>query len=188
MRRGHWWGVMRSGLTMAAAVASTALLLSGCADRQRHGAAASGAHQWQVDRATCQSKFSTSNADAIARANCLNDADKKYLAVYEGNEYPDLQLLTMAKRSELAEKQAAGKITYAQATLEFQQFAAQLVTETLNRRNASNAVAAQQSAAALTLMRANQPAPYQLPMPAPPPRTLNTNCQTYGTATNCQTQ
>ena len=57
------------------------------------------------------------------------------------------------------------------------------------------AAQAQASTAALlvglaALQSANRPAsqPSQLAMPSPPPRMLNTNCQTYGQTTSCQTQ
>ena len=169
-------------------------------------------HQRDAAYATCKAKFSESDAVAVARANCFNEADKKYAP---STAYPDLTYLMMAKRSELAERQQAGKTTAAQANFEFQQTATQVVSEEQRRRNAAEALAAQQSAiaaqqqaqeqaqeqaqaaqqqanrnaAALMLLQTmrNQPAPtpaYQIPVPT----TLNTNCQTYGNNTTCQTR
>lgn len=153
---------------------------------------AAASEQHQADVAACQATFSESNKEAIARAKCFNEADAKYNST---TRYPDLINLVIAKRTELAERQAAGKITHAQATLELRQLMTQLVSEEQRRNavaNQQNAMAqANNNAAALILlqsMQATRPAPNQLPMPAPPPTTLNTNCQTYGGNTYCQTR
>jgi hypothetical protein len=153
---------------------------------------AAAVQQHNTDIAACRAEFSESKKDAVARARCMNEADQKYIPT---TKYPDLGYLIIAKRTELAERQAAGKITHAQMALEFQQQMTQIVSEEQRRNNANAAVDAQRqannTAAALMVLQsvqANRPAPYQLPMPAPPPRTLNTNCQTYGMTTNCQTQ
>jgi len=155
-------------------------------------ALAAAVEQHTADMAACRAKFSENNKEAVARARCFNEADQKYAPT---TRYPDLISLVIAKRTELAERQAAGKITHAQLMFELQLLVTQLASEEQRRNNAYTAVEAQQqanrNAAALMLlqtMQANRPAPYQLPMPAPSPRTLNTNCQTYGTTTNCQTQ
>ena len=190
---------MRSSLTMAAMAASAGLWLSGCAaqqaDQQRQAMIAAVGQQHQADAAACKATFSESNKDAIAREKCLSEADNKSNPF---TKYPDLANLLTAKRTELAEKQAAGKITRAEMVLEFNELAAKVGSEAQRRDNDARAVAAQQqannTATALLLMqsmRANQPAPaYQVPAPTftPPPRTLNTNCWTVGTNTTCQTQ
>jgi hypothetical protein len=170
--------------------------LAGCAAQQaqqrQQAMLAAALEQHTADIATCKATFSESDKDAIARTKCFNEADEKYIPT---TRYPDLGYLVIAKRSELAEKQAAGKITRAQVVLELQQLLTQLTSEEQRRNNDANAIAAQQqannNAAALMVlqsMQANRPVPYQLPMPAPPPPTLNTNCQTVGTSTFCQTR
>lgn len=160
------------------------------AQRERQAMLAAAAQQHNEDFAACRARFSQSNKDAVARATCFNEADKKYAPT---TRYPDLTALVIAKRTELAERQAAGKITRAQFELELQQLVTQLVSEEQRRNNEANAVAAQEqankSAAALMLlgsMQTNRPATYQ-PMVVPPPTTLNTNCQTFGANTYCQT-
>lgn len=161
-------------------------------DQQQQAMLAAAMQQHNEDVAACRAQFSESNHDAVARAKCFNQADEKFAPTAR---YPDLINLLMAKRSELAERQAAGKITRAQSMLELQQMITQLTSEEKRRDNDANAVLAQHQAnnniAAMTLlqsMQANRPAPYQLPMPTPPPPTLNTNCQTYGGNTFCQTR
>jgi hypothetical protein len=159
--------------------------------QERQEMLAAAVQQHNEDFTTCGATYSESNKDAIARAKCFNDADQKYAPT---TKYPDLINLVIAKRTELAERQSAGKITHAQAMLELQQLITQLVSEEQRRNGDANAVAAQQQTnnnmAALLLlqsMQANRPAPYQVPTPAPPSATLNTNCQTYGANTHCQT-
>jgi hypothetical protein len=156
-------------------------------------AAQQAAQQEETDYAACKKNFSESNKDAVARAKCFNEADSKFA---RSSRYPDLINLIIAKRTELAERRAAGKITYAQAQLELSQQVSQVISEGQRRDAANNAVAAQQNAVAaqqrandnmatlmlLQTMQANRPAPYMIPTSP----TLNTNCQTYGTNTSCQ--
>ncbi len=174
----------------------TTIGLAGCAERQaqqrQQAMLAAAFEQHTADFATCRARFSEDNKDAIARAKCFNEADEKYIPT---TRYADLGNLVIAKRSELAERQAAGKITRAQFVLELQQLTTQVASEEQRRINDANAIAAQQQAnnnasalMVLQSMQANRPVPYQLPMPAPPPPTLNTNCQTVGTSTFCQTR
>lgn len=158
--------------------------------RQAQATLAAAVQQHGEDIATCRARFSESNKDAVARAKCFNEADAQYAPAL--TSYPDLVNLVIAKRTELAERQAAGKITRAQSMFELQQLVTQVISEEQRRNNAALGVATQQQAnknmAALMLlqsMQANRPAP--LPMPSPPPATLNTNCQTYGANTYCQT-
>ena len=141
----------------------------------------------QAAEAACVATFSESNKDAVARANCLNEADKKESSFVK---YPDLLNLLIAKRSQLAERQAAGKITRAEMMLEYNELLAKVTSEEQRRDNDANAVAAQQqannNAAALLMLQtiqANRPAP-----PPPPAPTINTSCQTLGTNTYCQTR
>ena len=101
--------------------------------------------------------FSEERKDAIARTKCFNDADQAYMPF---STAPDLVQLRMAKRSELAERVVAGKITRAQAILELTELNANLVTEDQRRRNANQSVAAQQQAAtAATIGAINAGAP-----------------------------
>jgi hypothetical protein len=173
--------------------ASAGFFLAGCASEQQQQrqqqamAGAAAREQYRTDSEACKAKFSESNKDAVARADCFNEADRKYIPT---TRYPDLEYLLIAKRTELAERQAAGKITHAQAALELQQLRTQLTSEEQRRNNANAAAAANDTAAALMLMQTVQQAnkPYQLPMPTPPPPILNTSCQTYGNNTSCQTR
>jgi hypothetical protein len=195
-------GIVRLFLPITAML----FILNGCAEQQlqprqaivaagseqRQMMVAAAGEQHQADAATCRARFSESDKDAVARAKCFNEADEKYAST---TRYPDLAYLLIAKRSELAERQAAGKITRAQFRLELSELGTRLASEEQRRNNDADAVAPQQqandNAAALMVlqsMQANRPAPYQLPMPAPPPPTLNTNCQTSGTNTYCQTR
>jgi hypothetical protein len=158
--------------------------------QQLHEMLAAAVRQHNEDFATCLTKFSESNKDAVARAECFNEADRKFAPT---TKYPDLIALMIAKRTELAERQAEGKITRAQVMFEQQQLLTQLISEEQRRNSEANAVAAQvqanKNAAALMLlqsMQANRPAP--LPTPTPLPATLNTNCQTYGGTAYCQTR
>lgn len=143
--------------------ALVSLMLTGCAQQQRQAMVAAAAQQRQAAIAECGQRFSESNKDAIARAKCLNAADA-IMVPFE--TYPDLPSLVMAKRIELAEKQAAGKITHAQVVLETNQLIAQVVSETQRRgvaqsqANVNNSLAA---AALLQSMQANQPKPYYIP-------------------------
>lgn len=161
----------------------------------RAAAAQQAAQQLATDYAACRKNFSESNRNAVARAKCFNEADAKYAPT---TRYPDLMRLVMAKRSELAERQAVGKITHAQFVLELSQQVTQAVSEEQRRNAENNAIAVQQNAVAaqqqannnlallmaLQTMQANRPAPYMIPTPP----TLNTNCQTYGANTSCQTR
>jgi hypothetical protein len=152
--------------------ACAGFLLSGCAQQKLQQAQ----QQLATDYTTCRATF----PEGVARANCLNEADAKYIPT---TRYPDLGRLLMAKRSEVAERQAAGQITRAQAGLEYEQFRSQLASEEQRRDNADLAA----TAMVLGSMPANQPAPvYRAPTSFTP--TLNTNCQTYGANTSCQTR
>ena len=160
---------MRS--VVVASLCGVGFLLAACAEQQaqqqRQAMVAAAFQEHREESAACITQFSESNKDAVARANCLNAADKKYAPTLA---YPDLQYLLIAKRSELAEKQAAGKITYAQSSLEFSQLMTQLKTEEQRRYTASGVAQSQinannslAAAALLQSMQANQPKPYYIP-------------------------
>ena len=93
---------------------------------------------------SCTASFSEEPKDAIARAKCFNAADEAY-APYTGS--PDLIRLRIAKRTEIAERMATGKITRAQGVLELAELNASLTSEDQRRKNANHSVAAQQQAA-----------------------------------------
>lgn len=101
---------------------------------------AAAGEQHQADAATCRARFSESDKDAVARAKCFNEADEKYAST---TRYPDLAYLLIAKRSELAERQAAGKITRAQFRLELSELGTRLASEEQRRNNDADAVAPQ---------------------------------------------
>jgi hypothetical protein len=141
--------------------------LAGCgiAQRQEQQAAAqawqatidAANQQHAADNAQCYATFSESDKEAVARAKCLADADRKALPT---RSHPDLSTLLTAKRTELAERQAAGKITRAQAVFEFGQLKAQVISEEQQRDNSNRSVAAQQQAAtAATIGAINAGAP-----------------------------
>jgi hypothetical protein len=140
--------------------------LAGCVTAQQEQQAAAQARQAAIDAsnqqyaadvALCKTLFSESDKDAVARAKCLADADQKSLPF---RRYPDLVSLQTAKRTELAERRAAGKITFAQATLEMSQLQAQVMSEEHRRDNSNRSVVAQQQAAtAATIGAINAGAP-----------------------------
>jgi hypothetical protein len=146
-------GIVRLFLPITAML----FILNGCADQQlqqrqtmvsagseqRQMMVAAASEQHQADAATCRARFSESDKDAVARAKCFNEADEKYAPT---TRYPDLAYLLIAKRSELAERQAVGKITRAQFRLELSELGTRLASEEQRRNNDANAVAAQQQA------------------------------------------
>lgn len=149
-----------------------AIVLSSCGlaarrEQQERLAAAMAEHKASSD--ACVARFSESNADALARAKCLNDSDAAYKIT---TRFPDLIDLRMAKRMELAERQSAGKITRAQAMLEMAELQSSLTTEEQRRMNSNQSVAAQQQAATAATIGAFN---------SGRPRT----CTTFGNTTNC---
>src|SRR4051812_17861766 len=90
-------------LVLAAGLCSCGLAMQ--IEQQTRQAAA--LKELSVANDACSARFSESASDAVARAKCFNDADRIVLPVVP---YPDLLNLRMAKRTELAERQAAGKI------------------------------------------------------------------------------
>jgi hypothetical protein len=146
---------------------ATLCLLTGCglaaqqeqqaALQAQQAAGAAAAQQHLADVRLCQTSFSESNKDAVARARCFAIADEK-LKPFQRN--PDLTNLAIAKRNELAERQAAGKITRAQFVLELSQQTSWAMSEEQRRDNANQSVAAQQQAAtAATIGAINAGAP-----------------------------
>jgi hypothetical protein len=117
----------------------------------------------------CQTRFSENASDAVARAKCINAADE---ILRPFDPYADLYNLRNAKRNELAERLAAGKITRAQMVLEFTQLNSQIATEWQHRSNSDRSGAAQQQAAtAATIGAINANAPR--------------SCTLIGNTTNC---
>jgi hypothetical protein len=97
-------------------------MLTGCAEQQAQQAwqaqqamVAAAGQQFKADSDACTTTFSEKDSDAIARAKCINNAEEKEIR-FVGS--PDLHNLRMAKRIELAEKQAAHKITRAELMLQ----------------------------------------------------------------------
>jgi hypothetical protein len=112
----------------------------GLVARQEHQARVKATiEEAKSDTAFCKIHFTEDNRDAIARAKCFNDADAKFATVVS---FPDLINLRIAKRAELAEQQSAGKMTRAQAMLEFAQTNTQIETEFQRRSNADRSVRA----------------------------------------------
>ena len=118
----------------------------------------------------------------------------------------DLVDLQEAARLVGAENLDKGKITESEYKLQLAELRSRIAAESQRRSLAvsntqaalaqaraanTQAQAANMQAAGVLLhglgafQAANRPMPVQMPTP---PRTLNTNCQTYGTNTNCQTR
>lgn len=147
-------GFVRLFLIRELVILVIAIGLAGCGIAQqreqeaalqaRRAAVAAAGQQHEAARETCLKTFSEKNSDAVARAKCFNTADE---ILKPFNRYPDLLNLRIAKRNELAERQAAGKITRAQLVLEGSQLDSQLASEAQRRSNADQSVEAQQQAA-----------------------------------------
>jgi hypothetical protein len=140
---------------MTIPLAVIAIGLTGCAETAQQARQAAAVRQAKETDAACVAKFSESNHDAVARAKCINDAEKIIKSV---SEYPDLVDLRIAKRAELAERQAAGQITRAQLVFEMSELTTSISSEA-QRRDASNRIARAQevSAAAAMYPVAQQP-------------------------------
>jgi hypothetical protein len=129
-------------------------------------------------------------------------------AAWRERRYPYMDLIDLQEAARLvgAENLDKGKITEAEYKLQLAELRSRIAAESQRRLLAvANTQAAQaqaqaansqaqaanmQAAGALlqglgAFQAANRPAPVQMPAPA---RTLNTNCQTYGTNTSCQTR
>jgi hypothetical protein len=142
-----------------------------------------------------------------ASVECSNP---KIFAAYREAGDPNLDLLNvyLAARLVGAENVDKKRVTEAEYQLQLAELESRLTKER-QRRSLANAdleirraqtaaetqAAQAQSNAALllglaALQSANRPVSqsYQLPTPSPPPRMLNTNCQSYGQTINCQTQ
>ena len=134
-------------LRVVAPVACAILLAScGLAARQQEAERVAAITQ-QVKLAVeaCQATYSELPKDAIARAQCFNDADKAYRQIAR---FPDLVDLRMAKRMEIAERIATEKITRAQGVLELSQLQTTLVDEEQKRNLSDRSVRAQELSAA----------------------------------------
>jgi hypothetical protein len=134
--------------------------LAGCgliARQEQQERLAAATQQLKEASEACTARFSEEPKDAIARAKCYNAADQAFMPF---SSAPDLLNLRIAKRSEIAERIAAGKISRAQGVLELAELNSNLTSEDQRRRNANQSVAAQQeSASAATIGAINSGAP-----------------------------
>jgi hypothetical protein len=124
-----------------------ALLLAGCglsARQQEAERVAAITQQAKTMNEACGTTYTELPKDAIARAQCYNDADKVYRQIAR---YPDLIDLRIAKRMEVAERIASQKITRAQGMLELSQLQTSLVDEEQKRNLSDRSVRAQELAA-----------------------------------------
>lgn len=121
---------------------------------------------------TCQTRFSKNASDAVARAKCFNNADALSLPI---SPIRDLINLRIAKRTELAERQAAGKITRAQVVLELGQLNSQIESEWQSRSNSNRSVRAQEVSAAAAVM--STPNPFAVPAVNPCPILVGGRCR-----------
>ncbi len=133
------WRVIATGII--------AVSLAGCglAARQAQAeriAAVSQAVKAKMD--ACKTQYSELPKDAMARAQCFNDADTTFKQIAN---YPDLIDLRIAKRTEIAERIASGKITRAEGMLELSQLQTSLIDEEQKRSLADRSVRAQEVAA-----------------------------------------
>jgi hypothetical protein len=140
-------------------------------------------------------------------------SNPKIFAAYREAGDPNLDLLNvyLAARLVGAENVDKKRVTEAEYKLQLAELESRLTKERQRRALAvadleikraqaaaetqtAQAAQAQSNATLLlglvALQSANRPAsqPSQLAMPSPPPRMLNSNCQTYGQTTSCQTQ
>jgi F0F1-type ATP synthase membrane subunit c/vacuolar-type H+-ATPase subunit K len=158
--------------------------LAGCASgsstaqAERQAMLAAALQQQKDEQQACTTAFSESDRDAIARAKCINAADEKFRPT---TTYPDLVSLRMAKRAELAERQAAGKITRAQFVLEYSQLNSQIESEWQSRTNSDRSANAQETSAVAARSQAisaasSTPNPFTPPMPNPCPILVGGRC------------
>ncbi len=94
------------------------------------GCGSTGTEQRTAAAASCEAMYSDQPADAVARANCLNDVD---LARSRQTGNSKLTYMIVGKRSELAELQASGKITAAQAEQQMADFRSRVGGDQMDR-------------------------------------------------------
>jgi hypothetical protein len=151
------------------------LLLGGCG-LVRQAEMAKAKDQLTAARAECRAAHPDSLA---AMSSCWTEVENAIWRPYV--RYGDLQTLMQAQRQVLAVKVDHGELTKEDANLQLAQVVSALRKEELQRNNATDQTAAQQSAAsaqmlgaAAALLEATRPAP-----------AVNTSCNRIGTVVNC---
>ena len=114
-------------MTRVLLVAALAIGLCGCSS--------TGAPQQTAAATSCETMYSDQPSDAVARANCLNDVD---MARARQTRNPKLMYAIIGKRSELAEQQAAGRITAAQAEQQLADFRSRIGGDEADRPRPSH--------------------------------------------------
>jgi hypothetical protein len=94
------------------------------------GCSSTGAPQQTEAASSCETMYSDQPSDAVARANCLNDVDT---ARARQTRNPKMMYAIIGKRSELAEQQAAGRITAAQAEQQLADFRSRIGGDEVDR-------------------------------------------------------
>jgi hypothetical protein len=144
-------------ITYAALVAA-ALTVSACVTSADQAAADRSAAMNSAI-ASCEAAHPRSvPRTRAAFARCIVDAERRILV---GARYPDLIHLKHATYIALAEKVDAGEISGAEASRQFAELMTRINSEGHNRAS----VSVQSDAAIASVILANQPRPYMLPMP-----------------------
>jgi hypothetical protein len=144
--------------------------------------------------ADCNARIPRGNPKtAVARVKCLNDAFAIRLPTFGSDS--DLAQTFMAYRAAVAEQEAAGKISDAQAALLVTQEESREIDESQRRHNATasasaqmisadaqqQAAAAARTSAAASMIQATRPPP----LPAPAPINPGFTCIQNGNMTTC---
>jgi hypothetical protein len=138
--------------------------------------------QLEAARAECRTKYPNSHTQ---RADCFTAAEDTTIRplINDG----DLLSVMQAERKVLAIKVDQGGMTEADANLQMAKANAALRQQEIERNNATDAIAAQRSAASAqmlgagaALLQANRPAPIMAPQPI-----VNTSCNRVGSFVNC---
>lgn len=148
------------------------LAISGCADQR------AAERQQALNQAVtaCKTKFPAGlHAHTTDRLNCMSNAENRILGPFVS--YPDLLNLSHQSDISLAKKIDLGEISIETAKLQHAETATRLQSILEQRRNARALVDAEQDQAffsGMAALRATRP--------------IITNCNRFGSSTNCITQ
>jgi hypothetical protein len=159
---------MRTSHVLCAALLSTALSACGLAQRME----AEKQNKELVARsdaalADCEANFPKGNPKIeVARVKCLNDAVLIRMPTFGTDQ--DLAAAFMAQRLVIAEQMQSGKLSFAEGSAAIAEKWSQAVSQSQQRANARNSVAAQQQTAAAAntaawaaMAQATKPPPMQ---------------------------
>ena len=124
------------------------IFLTGCglsAQQKQKQASESAIQQAKAAMGACESKYPRGTKQYVEKARCQNDATN---IVRPFMPYPDLVDQDTATRMAIAEKLQQGKLSEADANMQFTQAHSQIIAEEQRRQLNGRAVHAQESAAA----------------------------------------